>query len=90
MDPQQLSKTSKFYSRSKTCDIEKTLGGWVPPPLGSQKVKSIGKKCIFSRFAQKILEITFCRLTINYRPTVNFLRLIFKGCSSFCYEHRPC
>ena len=32
MDPQQLPKTSKFYSRSKKCDIEKTLGGWVPPP----------------------------------------------------------
>ena len=31
MDPQQLLKTSKFYSRSKKCDIEKTLGGWVPP-----------------------------------------------------------
>src|SRR6218665_2262191 len=38
MDPQQLPKTSKFYSRSKKCDIKKTLGGWVPPPLGSPKV----------------------------------------------------
>jgi len=24
MDPQQLPKTSKFYSRCKKCDIEKT------------------------------------------------------------------
>src|SRR6218665_467 len=39
MDPQQLLKTSKFYSKRKKCDIEKTLGGWVPPPLGSPKVK---------------------------------------------------
>src|SRR6218665_3492572 len=30
MDPQQLPKTSKFYSKCKKCDIEKTLGGWVP------------------------------------------------------------
>jgi len=38
MDPQQLPKTSKFYSRSKKCDIEKTLGGGYHP-LGSPKVK---------------------------------------------------
>src|SRR6218665_3513037 len=42
MDPQLLPKTSKFYSRSKKCDIEKTLGGWVPPPpLGSPKVNGV-------------------------------------------------
>ena len=40
MDPQQLPKTSKFYSRSKKCDIEKTLGGGYHPP-GSPKVKTI-------------------------------------------------
>src|SRR6218665_2858824 len=34
MDPQQLPKTSKFYSRCKKCDIEKTH------PLGSQKVNT--------------------------------------------------
>src|SRR6218665_3595441 len=39
MDPQQPMKTSKFYSRSKKCDIEKTLGGWVQP-LGSPKVNT--------------------------------------------------
>jgi len=27
MDPQQLLKTSKVYSRCKKCDIEKTVGG---------------------------------------------------------------
>src|SRR6218665_1693696 len=37
MDPQQLPKTSKFYSKSKKCDTEQTLGGWVPSPLGSSK-----------------------------------------------------
>src|SRR6218665_929714 len=39
MDLQQLPKTSKFYSRSKKCDIKKPCG-WVPPPLGSRKVNS--------------------------------------------------
>ena len=34
MDLQQLLKTSKFYFRSKKCDIKKTL----PTPLGSSKV----------------------------------------------------
>src|SRR6218665_3356547 len=37
MDPQRLHKTSKFYSRSKKCNIEKTLGGGYHP-LGSPKV----------------------------------------------------
>jgi len=27
MDPQQLPKTSRFYSRCKMCDIKKTVGG---------------------------------------------------------------
>ena len=36
MNLQQLPKTSKFYSRCKKCDIEKTLGGTTP--LGSPKV----------------------------------------------------
>src|SRR6218665_4094884 len=40
MDPQQLPKTSKFYSRFKKCDIEKTLGGGgYHPALGSLKAK---------------------------------------------------
>src|SRR6218665_3747089 len=38
MDPQQLPETSKFYSRSKKCDIKKTLGGWVPPPLVARRL----------------------------------------------------
>src|SRR6218665_2713223 len=40
MDPQQLPGTSKFYSRCKKCDIEKTLWGWVPSLLGSPKGKT--------------------------------------------------
>ena len=38
MNPQQLPKTSKFYSKCKKCDIEKTLWGGYHP-LGSPKVK---------------------------------------------------
>src|SRR6218665_3106761 len=38
MNPQQLFKTTKFYSKCKKCDIEKTLGGGYHP-LGSPKVK---------------------------------------------------
>src|SRR6218665_1694028 len=35
MDPQQLPKTSKFYSRCKKCYIKKAVGGGYhhPPPL---------------------------------------------------------
>jgi len=32
MGPQQLPKTSKFYSRFKKCDFKKTLGGGYHPP----------------------------------------------------------
>src|SRR6218665_53702 len=39
MEPQQLPKTSKFYFKCKKCDIEKTLGGWVPPPLVARRLK---------------------------------------------------
>jgi len=39
MDPQQLLKTSKFYSKCKSVDIEKPRGGWIPP-VGSPKVKA--------------------------------------------------
>ena len=42
MDPQQLPKTSKLYSRGKKCDLKTTLGGWVPPlAIGSSKVKRV-------------------------------------------------
>jgi len=39
MNPQQLPKTSKFYSRSKMCDIEKTLGGGYHPPLVARRLR---------------------------------------------------
>src|SRR6218665_3267241 len=39
--PQQLPETSKFYSRCKKCDIEKTVGvGTTPPPLVAGRLNS--------------------------------------------------
>src|SRR6218665_3464063 len=38
MYPQQLLNRSKFYSRCKKCDIDKTVGGGYHPPLGSLEV----------------------------------------------------
>ena len=38
MDPQQLLRTSKFYSICKKVWHQKTLGGWVPPPLVARKL----------------------------------------------------
>src|SRR6218665_3286651 len=58
--PQELHKTSTFYSRCKKCDIEKTLGGCVPSPLGSPKVNNL-------RFADHIdlLEYSHEKLQEN-------------------------
>jgi len=38
MDPQQLPKRSKCYSRCKKCDIEKTLGGVGTTPLVARRL----------------------------------------------------
>jgi len=42
MDPQQLHvpKMSKFYSKFNKCDMQKSVGGWIPHPLGSLRVKT--------------------------------------------------
>ena len=53
MDPQQLPKTSKFHSKSKKCDIEKTLGAWVPSTLGSPKVNFQATKLFIVTSATK-------------------------------------
>src|SRR6218665_2437903 len=41
MDPQQLSKPSKVYSRCKKCDIEKVIVDGYHHPLGSLKAKRL-------------------------------------------------
>src|SRR6218665_2098113 len=51
MNPQQLRKTSKFYSICKKCDIEKTLGvGGYHTPLGSPKAKHLQERVTILRF----------------------------------------
>src|SRR6218665_653715 len=60
MNPQQLPKTSKFYSRCKMCDIEKTLGGRVPPP-----------PLVARRLINNLLQ--FVELYLNY---CHFVRLV--------------
>jgi len=32
MDPEQLPETSTFYSICNKCDMQNTVGGWIPPP----------------------------------------------------------
>src|SRR6218665_2610750 len=75
MDPQQLFKTSKFYSKCKKCDIKKTLGGWVqPPPLVARKLntnKSMGRY---------IATFVFCRMQIlSYYSISCFRQLTCSG-----------
>ena len=65
MNPQQLPKTSKFYSRCKKCDIEKTLGGGYHLPLGSPKVKR-----------DSGIETSVCRL---YRVLWNLMGVYLVG-----------
>src|SRR6218665_3578429 len=63
MEPQQLPETSKFYSRSKKCDIEKTLVGWYHP-LGSPKVNN------FNCFS--IVEFAICIISLQNYFCVRF------------------
>src|SRR6218665_3860664 len=61
MNPQQLLKTSKFYSRCKKCDIEKTLGGGYHP-LGSPKVNLQATKLLIVTSATKLSYRVIYRL----------------------------
>src|SRR6218665_856009 len=45
MDPQQLPKTSKLYSKCKKCDIEKTLGECVHPLLVARRLTGARPAC---------------------------------------------
>src|SRR6218665_2307349 len=79
MNPQQLPKTSKFYSRCQMCDIEKTLGAWVPPPLGSPKVNNDISHCFtslsLSAFACKLVSRNFgliCGCLIFTQPGLSY------------------
>src|SRR6218665_27536 len=45
MDPQQLPKTSKLYSKCKKCDMEKTLGEWAHPLLVARRLTGARPAC---------------------------------------------
>ena len=53
-EPQQLLKTSKFYSRCKKFDIKKNLTGWVPPPLVARRLKQLEVNAKGKAFAKQI------------------------------------
>src|SRR6218665_1874236 len=55
MDPQQLPKTSKFYSICKKCDIEKTLGGAPCTPLVARRLKV----CMFNNYFVRLSSLKF-------------------------------
>src|SRR6218665_2179032 len=61
MDPQQLLKTSKFYSRCKKCDIEKTLGGGSPKVKASE-ILAVTTRIVSVRISKRLtLHITLLR-----------------------------
>src|SRR6218665_127329 len=47
MNPKELLKTSKFYSRCKKCDIEKNLRGWVPTPLVARRLSRLNRHILY-------------------------------------------
>ena len=73
MNPQQLPKTSKFYSKCKKCDIEKTSGGGYHP-LGSPKVK---------RRYNKLTMKYKCTHSAPNVANENTLSEIKSGCTNF-------
>src|SRR6218665_3780132 len=81
MNPQQLPKTSKFYSKCKKCDIEKTLGEWVPPPLVARRLSARSTQRIVSRhneirglhLLRNIFNITINGIQIQYPCRPNHL-----------------
>src|SRR6218665_513028 len=59
MDPQKLPTRSKFYSRCKRCDADKTYGG-VYHPLGSLKVKNVLRSHWLICFTETIMFSFTC------------------------------
>src|SRR6218665_1291390 len=55
MDPQQLPKMSKFYSRCKKCDIEKTLVGAPCTTLVARRLKV----CMFNNYFVRLSSLKF-------------------------------
>jgi len=66
MNPQQLLKTSKFYSRCKKCDIEKALGWVGTTPLGSPKVKHYQSSLRVELLAFILTNVAMLKLLLAY------------------------
>src|SRR6218665_3082342 len=76
MDPQQLPNTSKFYSRSKKCDIEKTLD---TTPLVARRLTKV------LDWHHSIVDSFLLFITILWPPrTVNF-DLLYNRMPSSCH-----
>src|SRR6218665_506012 len=67
VNPQQLPKTSKFYSKCKKCDIEKSLGVGTTPPLVARRLIIVNRVfAFFMSNAQAPLFRRFCRKNTVY------------------------
>src|SRR6218665_2749127 len=54
--PQQLLKTSKFYSRSKKCDIQKTLGVGTTPLVARRLTSSARNRLLTYDTSCKLID----------------------------------
>src|SRR6218665_1838925 len=90
MNPQQPPKTSKFYSKCKMCDIEKTLGGWVPPPLVARRLSILGLfyflLLFFSLSFSSISVLTMRLLQDSSRPLFLVASLITVKSTLFSFR----
>src|SRR6218665_3855803 len=62
MNPQQPPITSKFYSRCKKCDIEKTLGGGYHHPLVARRLTLLvpfARTKTLQNFAFSLMGLSF-------------------------------
>ena len=90
MNPQQLPKISKFYSRYKTCDIEKTLGVGTTPLVARRlndqnfrfKVVPNSSFVSFDPVSETASESCTCRPTLNSETCyTQFLRFVYHYCA---------
>src|SRR6218665_3636643 len=77
MDPQQLPKTSKSYSRCKNCDNRKNLRGW-SKSLGPNWVKDLPRGT-----CRAVFELTTLRLKgrLSTQPMRNHVPQITALCT---------
>ena len=86
MDLQQLLKASKCYSRCKTCDIKKALGGgYHPPSLVARRLRHfyVNLQCcnyvVFKRFCVFNCRVARCPVfnrTVGYFGSLSGIKMI--------------